>query len=140
MKINDPLCYKIIGAGMKVHSELGNGFLEKVYHEALEVEFSKRGIPFTSEVKIPVTYRNKPLKTYFVADFICYESILVEIKAIHELGDIQMAQIYNYLKATGHHPGVLLNFGAPSLEYRRVENKFKNSFNFLNSSSKRRKV
>ena len=134
MKISDPKCYAIIGAAMHVHRVLGPSFLEKVYHEALMIEFRKRGIPFLREVEIPISYDGVLLKTHFRADFVCFGSIIVEIKAITKLGNIEFAQILNYLKATGYHPGVLLNFGGNSLEYHRIKNKFLNSNNSKNSS------
>ncbi len=127
MKVPDPRCYEIIGAGMNVHKELGHGFLENVYHEALMIEFEKQKIPFIHEYKIPISYQGIPLKTAYRADFVCYSDIIVEVKAIIKLGNTDISQVINYLKATGYNPGVLLNFGSTSLQYRRLENKFLNS-------------
>jgi GxxExxY protein len=116
---NDPRTYSIIGAAMEVHRQLGCGFLEPVYQEALALEFVQRQIPFLNEVKLPLVYKNKPLESKYCADFICYRSIVVELKALSRMGRTEEAQIINYLKATGHQVGLLINFGARSLEHRR---------------------
>lgn len=115
----DPRTYELIGAAMEVHRELGCGFLEAVYQEAYAIELTKRGMLFRREVDLPVYYKGQKLNTSYCADFICYDSIIVELKALSKLGKVDEAQIINYLKATGFAIGVLLNFGAPSLEYRR---------------------
>lgn len=104
---------------MAVHSELGDGFLEGVYHDALEIEFAHLGIPFSREHPIPVTYRGQSLSTPYRADFICHESIIVELKAIKTLTDIESAQVLHYLKATGFERALLINFGTPRLGYKR---------------------
>ena len=129
----DPQCYDIIGAAMHVHRVLGHGFLENVYHEALMIEFQKRNIPFEHEVDIHIEYDGVILKSHYRADFVCYDSIIIEIKALSKVSKAEFAQIYNYLKATGFRRGVLLNFGGSSLEYNRVTNKFLNSTNSKNS-------
>lgn len=134
-RIKDPRTYAIIGAAMYVHKVLGHGFLEKVYHEALMIEFKRRKIPFLHEVQIPIWYDGVSLKSFYRADFICYTNVIVEIKAIAALRDIEFAQTYNYLKATGYDPAVLINFGAESLEYHRIANKFLNPKNPKNPSS-----
>lgn len=103
-----------------MHTELGSGFLESVYHEALSSELSLRAVPFASEVLLPVLYKGKPLSTIFRADMICYGNVVVELKAIKELGKIEEAQLLNYLKATGMERGLLLNFGAERLECKRM--------------------
>ena len=121
-KENDPQTFAIIGAAMVVHSYLGHGFLEAVYQEALEIEFSYRKIPFEREVNIPLFYRQQKLKTFYRSDFICFDSVIVEIKALKQLGGIEKAQIINYLKATKIRIGLLLNFGGQSLEYERFIN------------------
>ena len=116
---NDPKTYKIIGAAIEVHRVLGAGFLEAVYQEALSIEFSSSRIPFQKEVDIPVYYKEKIFSTRYRADFLCYESVIVELKAIGRLSGTEESQIINYLKATGTEIGLLLNFGTSSLEYKR---------------------
>jgi GxxExxY protein len=113
-------CYKIIGACMEVHSELGSGFLEAVYEEALRIEFDEREIPFASETKLDIFYKGEKLKKYYTADFICYDQIIIEIKALDGLTDEHLAQVLNYLKATGFRVGLLINFGTTKLQYKRV--------------------
>ncbi len=116
----DPETHAIIGAAMEVHRELGRGFLELVYQTALSLEFQERGIPFKTEVALPVRYKNKLLTCAYRADFVCFESIIVETKAISALTGADEAQLINELKATGLQRGLLLNFGAPSLEQKRL--------------------
>jgi GxxExxY protein len=115
----DPRTYAIIGAAMEVHRQLGCGFLEPVYQEALAIEFSKREISFHREVTLPILYKEVRLNTPYRVDFICFEEIAVELKALARLSGTEEAQIINYLKASNHEIGLLLNFGARSLEYRR---------------------
>ena len=105
---------------MEVHKELGSGFLESVYHEALSIELEERKIPFTSETKLEIGYKERILSKYFEADFICFDQIIVEIKAVAEIKGIHKAQVINYLKATGKKLGILINFGEESLEYERL--------------------
>jgi GxxExxY protein len=112
--------YQIIGAAFEVHSRLGSGFLEAVYQEALRHEFAERGIPFRHQVEVSVFYKGKKLQTSYRTDFICYEAIVVELKAISKLGDLELAQVFNYLRATGFYKALLFNFGAKSLEHRRL--------------------
>src|SRR5438477_11158278 len=116
----DPETFAIIGAAMKVHCELGRGFLELVYQTALALEFQERGIPFSAEVALPIRYKSKLLTCAYRADFVCFESVIVETKAIATLTSADEAQLINELKATGLKPGLLLNFGAPSLEHKRL--------------------
>jgi GxxExxY protein len=116
---NDPRTYAIIGAAMEVHKQLGCGFLEPVYQEALTVEFSRRKIPFRREVTLPIFYKQVRLNTPYRVDFICFEEVAVELKALAQLSGTEEAQLLNYLKASGHEIGLLLNFGRRSLEYRR---------------------
>jgi GxxExxY protein len=115
----DPETFAIIGAAMEVHWELGHGFLEAVYQEALAVEMTARQIPFQREVPLAVLYKGRPLATSYRADFVCYENVLVELKAISQLTGADEAQVINEMKATGMQRALLINFGAPSLEYKR---------------------
>ena len=105
---------------MEVHRELGRGFLELVYQTALALEFQERGIPFKAEVALPICYKNKLLTWAYRADFVCFESVIVETKAIATLTGADEAQLISELKATGLKPGLLLNFGAASLEHKRL--------------------
>ena len=114
--------YEIIGACFEVHKTLGNGFLEAVYQEALEEEFILRDIPYEREKQLRIEYKGKQLKKYYVADFICYDNIIVETKAISNLTTIDEAQVLNYLKATKIKLGLLVNFGTKSLQKKRLIN------------------
>ena len=115
----DPKTYAIIGAAMEVHKQLGCGFLEPVYQEALAIEFSKRSISFHREVTLPIFYKELRLATPYRVDFICSEDVAVELKALAKLRGTEEAQLINYLKASSLEIGLLLNFGTRSLEYRR---------------------
>ena len=112
----------IIGAAMSVHRELGCGFLEQVYQCALGVELEKREIPFQREVELPVHYSGVKLDCYYRVDFICYDDILVELKALKELKGMEESQVINYLKASSLNRALLINFGGTSLEFKRFLN------------------
>ncbi|MBQ6187222.1 MAG: GxxExxY protein [Prevotella sp.] len=113
--------YKIVGAAFNVYNILGSGFLEAVYQEALEIEFQRQGIPFTREKELKIHYNGIELKQTYKADFICYDKIIVELKAVNTLEDIHRTQVFNYLHATGNKLGLLLNFGCSNeLEMERV--------------------
>ena len=118
--MKDQRTYKIIGAAIEVHKELGCGFLEAVYQEALGREFAIQDIPFKAQPIIQIRYKGQPLNKTYQPDFVCYEEIIVEIKAISSLSGVEEAQLINYLKATGLKVGLLVNFGAKSLEYKRL--------------------
>src|SRR5215468_471058 len=116
-------CFAVIGAAMEVHSELGPGFLEAVYQEALEMELSSRRIPFEAQKPLTISYKGRPLKKEYVADVICYGQIIVELKAMDRLTGKEESQILNYLKATGFKVGILINFGSHGkLEWRKFVN------------------
>ena len=117
--MRDERTYKIIGAAIEVHKELGCGFLEAVYQEALGREFTDQGIPFKSQPVIRIAYKEKPLDKTYQPDFVCFDEVIIEIKAISSLSGIEEAQLINYLKATGLKVGLLVNFGSKSLEYKR---------------------
>lgn len=114
--------FKIIGACMKVHRTLGVGFLEAVYEEALEKEFIIQNIPFKRQLKLELYYENQKLKKQYRADFVCYDAIVLEIKAVSHIPDVFYAQLKNYLKCTKMELGMLINFGMSSLIYKRIIN------------------
>lgn len=114
--------YQIIGAAMEVSNELGCGFLEAVYEEALMLEFNTKEIPYEVQKEIEIEYKGQILKKRYYADFLCFDSIIVEIKAIKRLTEIEAAQILNYLKASGMPLGILINFGNTKLEWKRYAN------------------
>jgi GxxExxY protein len=116
----DPQTYAIIGAAMEIHRQLGHGFLEAVYQEAAVIEFPLKQIPFEREVSLPIQYKNIVLPTHYRADFVCFSEIIVEFKALSRLSSVEEAQLLNYLKATGLKRGLLINFGATSLQYKRL--------------------
>jgi GxxExxY protein len=115
--------YTIVGAAIEVHKELGFGFLEAVYQEAMELELTQRGVPFDRQMPLPISYKGQRLKKEYVADLICFGQICVELKALERLSGKEEAQILNYLKATGYRVGLLVNFGnSPKLEWKRFIN------------------
>lgn len=111
---------KIINACMEVHNELGNGFLEQVYQEALEEEFKIQKIPYERERFLPVIYKGKLLNKKYYADFVCYGSIIVELKSVSKLIKAHKAQVLNYLNASKSELGLLVNFGETSLKWERI--------------------
>ncbi len=113
-------CYAIVGACMAVHKELGPGFLEAIYQEALAVELEMRGIPFEREAPLRVHYKERLLSKEYFADFLCYGKIIIECKSVKSLVADHEAQCFNYLKATKLGLGLLVNFGEPSLNYKRI--------------------
>lgn len=112
--------YQIIGAAMEVHKVIGCGFTEPLYQEALEQELKLREIPFEREKTFSVNYKGVTLSKDFRADFVCYDNIIVELKALSDISDTHISQVYNYLKASNLQLGILINFGKPSLEYERI--------------------
>ena len=112
--------FRIIGAAMEVHKVLGCGFIEAVYQEALEEEFKKRGIPYEREKELTIDYKGRLLSKTFRADFICYDKIILELKAVSDITDDHYAQIYSYLKASQMDLGLLINFGKANLDYIRI--------------------
>lgn len=105
---------------MEVHSQMGHGFLEAVYQEALALELTARKVPFQREVPLQVNYKGQPLACGYKADFICFGDLLVELKAIEHLGNVEKSQVINYLNATKFTRALLFNFGSASLEYQRM--------------------
>ena len=112
--------YKIGGAIFAVHQALGCGFLERVYQDALEIEFKDRHIPYEREKEIQIMYKGKPLGEPYRADFVCYGKIIVELKAVDELCSIHRSQVVNYMKATGFKLGLLVNFGEEWANVERI--------------------
>ena len=112
--------YQIIGAAMEVHRELGPGFLEAVYQEALEMEFQQRSIPYEREKPLTIYYKEIKLNKSYSADFLCFNNIIVELKALSQLTGDHESQLINYLKAIKLRVGVLINFGTESIEYKRM--------------------
>ena len=111
--------YEIVGAAMEVHKELGCGFLEAVYQEAFEIELKGRNIPFESQKQLAIYYKGKLLEKEYYADVVCYDKIIVELKAFDKLTSKEESQLLNYLKASGLKVGILINFGAASLDWKR---------------------
>ncbi|MGD0536996.1 MAG: GxxExxY protein [Verrucomicrobiota bacterium] len=113
--------YKIIGACFEVYKEKGNGFVEPVYQECLEMEFGLQEIQCSAQATLRLSFKGREMKQRYIPDFMCYEKIIVELKAVTQLTDEHCAQVLNYLKATGYRLGLLVNFGHhPKLEYQRI--------------------
>jgi len=113
--------YEVVGAAMEVYYKLGTGFLEHVYHQALTIEFGLREIPFRSQERFVIDYKGHILDREYVADFFCFEQIIVEIKAMAALTPVDSAQVINYLKVSGCRVGLLFNFGSHGkLEWRKL--------------------
>ena len=119
--VNDRRTFEIIGAAMEVHKELGAGFGEPVYQAALTNEFARRDIPFARQVHMPVDYKGEWLDVKYYADFVCYDEIIVELKALPTISGREYKQVRNYLHVSQKGLGLILNFGSRSLQYRRVE-------------------
>jgi len=112
--------FAIVGAAIEVHRVLGSGFLEGVYQEAMEIECLTKGVPAVSQRILQIHYKHQTLKKEYIADLVCFEKIIVELKALDKLSGREEAQLINYLKATGYKVGVLINFGShPKLEWKR---------------------
>jgi GxxExxY protein len=112
--------FAVVGAAIEVHRELGCGFLEAVYQEAMELELADRNLPFLPQVALRITYKTRTLKKEYVADLLCFGQLIVELKAIDRLTSVEEAKLLNYLKATGLRVGLLVNFGASGrLEWKR---------------------
>jgi GxxExxY protein len=110
-----------MGACFEVYQSMGRGFLEAVYQECLEMEFTARGIPFVPQRELPIVYKGRRLVQFYKADFVCYDKIILEVKAISELAESHRSQVFNYLKATGLRLSIIVNFGSfPKLESDRV--------------------
>jgi len=115
--------YQIIGGCFNVYNEKGCGFLEPVYQECMEIELEFQQLPSCSQAELELTYRERVLKNTYIPDFICYDKIILELKAAKEITDEHRAQVMNYLKATGYKLGLLVNFGHhPDLQYERIVN------------------
>jgi GxxExxY protein len=116
----DPDGYALIGACFDVYNEMGNGYLEDVYQESLEIELTDRGMPFTAQPKLPIYYKGRLLRKHYEADLIVLDKIIVELKAVKSILPEHEAQLLHYLKSTGRRIGYLVNFGAfPQLDWRR---------------------
>jgi GxxExxY protein len=113
-------CYKIIGCAMEVHKQLGNGFLEAVYEEALRYEFKKNNIPFEEQKLLEIYYKDIVFEKKYIADFLCYDKIIVELKVAENISDEHYSQVLNYLNVTKLNMGLILNFGNKSLQYKRI--------------------
>jgi GxxExxY protein len=113
--------YRIMGACFEVYKEKGGGFLEAVFQECLELELTDQQIPFVAKPLLALNYKGRPLRQTYAPDLVCFDKIIVELKAVSGLCDEHRAQVHNYLKATNHRLGLLVNFGHfPKVEYERI--------------------
>jgi GxxExxY protein len=112
-------CYQIVGCCMEVHKQLGGGFREAVYQEALEIEFIDHNLPFEREKKMKIKYKGQILRKKYFVDFLCFNEVIIELKAVSELTNNHKGQLFNYLKASEKRLGILVNFGTEKLEYKR---------------------
>ena len=113
--------FEIVGAAIQVHRTLGPGFSEPIYQESLEIELAHRKIPNEPQKRMSILYRSKELESYFKPDFVCYDKIIVEIKALKKISDLEFSQTLNYLKISGFRLGLLINFGSyGKLEWKRI--------------------
>jgi GxxExxY protein len=113
--------FAVVGAAMEVHRELGNGYLEAVYQEAMELELLARHVPFVAQAQLMTLYKGLPLRKRYVADFVCYDQVIVELKVAERLTKVDQSQLLNYLHTTGKRVGVLINFGSTvPLEWKRM--------------------
>jgi GxxExxY protein len=112
--------YDIAGAAMEVHNQLGCGFLEPVYQEALQIELNERRIPFLPQVELPINYKGRILQKKYIADFLAYGTIIIEIKTLDHLSSLEESQVLNYLKASNLPLALLINFGAEKLQWKRI--------------------
>lgn len=125
--IADPDTYAVIGAALEVHKQLGHGFLEAVYEQALSIELGLRSIPFVTQAYLPVSYKGEELDCSYRVDFICFDKVIVEIKALSHLSGKEQSQLLNYLKASSYEKGLLINFGAKNLQVKRMVNSGKSA-------------
>jgi GxxExxY protein len=119
-KEKDPETYAVIGACMQVHRTLGHGFLETIYQDAVEIELLHQRIPHERHAQLTINYRGVTIAHRYEPDFLCFGSVIVELKALSALDTAHDAQVIHYLKATGHERGLLINFGTPQLEFKRL--------------------
>ena len=136
MEIRDPRTHQLISAGFEVHREVGSGYGEGVCRDAFAVELQLRRIPFQTEVPFPVLYKGHRLPALYRADFVCFDSVIVEIKSLqNKTGRIEQAQMLKYLRSSGKNVALLLNFGLPSLEYRRFVRGYESSEESIGETS-----
>jgi GxxExxY protein len=114
-------CYAILGACFEVYNQMECGFVEPVYQECLGIELAERSIPYQPKAELQLTYKGRKLDQKYIPDFICFDKIIIELKAVSDSANEHRAQVHNYLKATGYRLGLLVNFGqCPKLQYERI--------------------